>query len=47
MIENIKELIITKSLFKEFCDNPKLARWNKNDKTIHTKIQQETYGAMN
>jgi len=41
------KLIITKSLFKEFCENPKLARRNKNDKATHIKIQQETYGAMN
>ncbi len=47
MTEHIKKIIITKSLFKEFCDNPKLARRHKNDKTTHTKIQQETYGAMN
>ncbi|HRX63774.1 MAG TPA: DUF2779 domain-containing protein [Candidatus Absconditabacterales bacterium] len=42
----MQKLIITKSLFKEFCENPKLARWHKNDAKIYNKINQETYGAM-
>ncbi|HKL44297.1 MAG TPA: DUF2779 domain-containing protein [Candidatus Absconditabacterales bacterium] len=40
------KLIITKSLFKEFCQNPKLARRHKNDIKVYNKINQETYGAM-
>lgn len=43
----MKQIIITKSLFKEFCENPKLARWHKNDYVIYNKINQELYGAMN
>lgn len=39
--------IITKSLFKEFCENPKLARWHKNDVQVYNKINQELYWAMN
>ncbi len=42
----MQKLIITKSLFKEFCENPKLARWHKNDAKIYNKINQETYWAM-
>ncbi len=42
----MKKLIITKSLFKEFCDNPKLARRHKNDSKVYNKINQETYWAM-
>jgi len=42
----MKKLIITKSLFKEFCDNPKLARRHKNDPKVYNKINQETYWAM-
>ncbi|MCK9467680.1 MAG: DUF2779 domain-containing protein [Candidatus Absconditabacterales bacterium] len=43
----MEKTIITKSLFKEFCENPKLARWHKNDYQIYNKINQDLYGAMN
>lgn len=43
----MEQIIITKSLFKEFCENPKLARWHKNDYVVYNKINQDLYGAMN
>ncbi len=41
------KIIITKSLFKEFCENPKLAWWHKHDPEIYNKINQDMYWAMN
>lgn len=42
----MKPLIITKSLFKEFTQSPKLARWHINDKTVYNAIQDDQYGGM-
>lgn len=42
----MKPLIITKSLFKEFTQSPKLARRHTNDKTIYNAIQADQYGGM-
>ena len=39
-------MFITKSLFKEFTQSPKLAWFAVNDKKIHDKIQEDTYGGM-
>ena len=41
------KIIITKSLFKEFCENPKLAWRHKHDPEIYNKINQDLYWAMN
>lgn len=43
----MNKLIITKSLFKEFCENPKLAWWHKHDFETYNKINQDMYWAMN
>lgn len=37
---------LTKSLFVEFINSPKLARWHANDQTIYQVIQDSTHGAM-
>lgn len=37
---------ITKSLFKEFTQSPKLAWYYVNDKATHQKIQEDKYGGM-
>lgn len=42
----MKPLIITKSLFKEFTQSPKLARRHINDKTVYNAIQDDQYGGM-
>jgi len=39
-------MFITKSLFKEFTQSPKLAWFAVNAKPIHTQIQEATYGGM-
>ena len=41
------ELGLTKSPFKEFCENPKLARWHKHDAEVYNRINQNMYWAMN
>lgn len=45
-IDTMKPLIITKSLFKEFTQSPKLARRHINDKKIYADIQADQYGGM-
>lgn len=42
----MKPLIISKSLFKEFTQSPKLARWHINDKNVYNAIQEDQYGGM-
>lgn len=39
-------MFISKSLFKEFTQSPKLAWYYVNDKALHQKIQEDTYGGM-
>ncbi len=39
-------MIISKSLYKEYCQFPKLARWHVNNKKTYTAIQEDQYGAM-
>jgi hypothetical protein len=39
-------MIITKSLFVEFTDSPKLARRHANNKPTYQAIQESMYGAM-
>ncbi len=39
-------MILTKSLFVEFCNSPKLAWWHVNDKKTYELIQEEMYGEM-
>ncbi|MBP7061438.1 hypothetical protein KA037_05140 [Patescibacteria group bacterium] len=45
-LASMKPLIITKSLFKEFTQSPKLARRHINDKTVYNAIQDDQYGGM-
>lgn len=40
-------MIISKSLYKEYCQFPKLARWHVNNKKVYGAIQEDQYGAMN
>lgn len=37
---------ISKSLFKEFCQSPKLARWHENDRDVYKNINNSLYGSM-
>ncbi|MEI6425887.1 MAG: DUF2779 domain-containing protein [Candidatus Absconditabacteria bacterium] len=39
-------MFITKSLFKEFTDTPKLAWYHINDKKTYQNIQEDIYGGM-
>jgi len=39
-------MFITKSIFKEFTDTPKLAWYHLNNKEIYQAIQEDMYGAM-
>ena len=39
-------MTISKTIFKEYCEFPKIAWWHQNDKAVYTKILDKKYGAI-